>query len=278
MNKILISNITNQDLYNNQSSLILDGILHYDINKQELIKFTDTTDTTNNTEEEYEVIDKITDDNNDNNDNNNNDNNELEEYIKGVKEEIDRINKIMEFLVVNLDINKMTIPYYKVYDYSDLPKNLRTKVKSNSHIFDIKKFIMKNKINKEDIEAYSKKILNRSQLNFNLSENKIMIVFILMKIFNIYEYYHQNLNYSLKVLQENSELIKNKEKDGSYSNLININEIKNKEFMNLNDLKTSFSISYFDEIKNGYNKTGKIGTKIEINKNKDKDVYEIIFK
>lgn len=270
MNKILISNITNQDLYNNQSSLILDGILHYDINKQELIKFTDTTNTTNNTEEEYEVIDKITDDNNDKN--------ELEEYVKGIKEEIDRINKIMEFLVVNLDINKMTIPYYKVYDYSDLPKNLRTRVKSNSHIFDIKKFIMKNKINKDDIEAYSKKILNRSQLNFNLTENKIMIVFILMKIFNIYEYYHQSLNYSLKVLKENPELIKNKEKDGSFINLININETKNKELMNLNDLKTTFSISYFDEIKNGYNKTGKIGTKIEINKNKDKDIYEIIFK
>lgn len=270
MNKILISNITNQDLYNNQSSLILDGILNYDINKQELIKFTDTTNTTI-TEEEYEVIDKITDDNNDNN-------NELEEYIKGVKEEIDRINKIMEFLVVNLDINKMTIPYYKVYDYSDLPKNLRTKVKSNSHIFDIKKFIIKNKINKEDIEAYAKKILNRSQLNFNLSENKIMIVFILMKIFNIYEYYHQSLNYSLKVLKENPELIKNKEKDGSYINLININENKNKELMNLNDLKTSFSITYFDEIKNGYNKTGKNCSKLEINKNKDKDIYEIIFK
>lgn len=263
MNKTLISNITNQDLFNNQSSLILDGILNYDINKHELLKFT---------EEEYEVIDKITD-------NTSNDtSNEEEEYIKGVNDEIDRINKIIEFLVVNLDINKMTIPYYKVYDYSDLPKNLRTKVKSNSHIFDIKNFIMKNRINKDEIEIYSKKILNRNQLNFNLTENKIMIVFILMKIFNIYEYYHKCLNYSLKVLKENPELIKNKNKDGSYSNLITINETKNKELMNLNDLKTSFSINCIDEIKNGYTKTGKISSKIEINKNKDKDLYEIIFK
>ena len=77
-------------------------------------------------------------------------------------------------------------------------------------------------------------------------------------------------------MKENPELIKNKEKDGSYINLININITKNKELIDLNDLKTSFSISYFDEIKNGYNKSGKIGSKIEINK--DKDSYQIIFK
>lgn len=259
MNKILISNIINQDLYNNQPSLILDGILNYDMNKKELIKFTDTN---NNKEEDYEVIDKITDENI----------KEKEEYIKGIKDEIDRINKIMEFLVVNLDINKITIPYYKIYDYSDLPKNLRTKIKSNSHIFDIKKFIIKNKINKDEIETYSKKILNKSQLNFNLTENKIMIIFIIIKIFNIYEYYYQNLNYSLNVLNENSDLIKNKNKDNSYINLINID----KNLIDLNESKTIFSITYFDEIKNGYNKIGKNGTKIEININKDN--YQIFFK
>lgn len=258
----LIKNIVNKKLYDNQPSLNIDGLFIYDI-----LKFSNSI--IEKEEEDFVYINNI----NENESLNETEEKEKDDYINSLKNEIDRINKIMEYLIVNININKINIPNYKIYDYSELSKNIRTKIKNKKHIFDIKLFLIKNKINKDDIEILAKRFLNTNELQFNLSENKQMVLFILSKIIEIYNYYHKNLLYSLAIINEIPLLIKDKEKDNSYNNLININ----KDIININDTKTIITFNHFNLIKNAFNKTeNKITSKIEITKNKD--IFEIIFK
>jgi hypothetical protein len=123
------------------------------------------------------------------------------------------------------------------------------------------------------MEIIATKLFNTDTLNFNLSENKQMVLFILNKIIETYDLYHKNLLYSLAIINELPILIKEKEKDNSYKNLININ----KDIIDINDTKTIITINHFNLIKNTYNKSeNKITNKIEITKNKD--LFEIGFK
>ena len=259
----LINYIINKRLYDTQPSLNIDSLLLYNINNEEILKFNNNTN--DEDEDDFVYINNIT--------LNETEEKEKVDYIKSLEEEINRINKIMEYLIVNININKINIPYYKIYDYSELSKNIRTKVKSKNHIFDIKIFLIKNKVTKENMEIIAKKLFNTDNLNFNLSENKQMLLFILNKIIEIYDLYHKNLLYSLAVINELPILIKEKEKDNSYKNLININ----KDIIDINDTKTIITINHFNLIKNTYNKSeNKITNKIEITKNKD--LFEIGFK
>jgi hypothetical protein len=261
----IISNIINKNLYNNQPSLNIDSIFLYNINNEEILKFNKLTLDKN--EEDFVYII------NDNECLNEIEEKEKEEYIKSLQEEIARINKIMEYLVINININKINIPNYKIYDYSELSKNLRTKVKTKNHKFDIKLFLIKNKINKDEIKIIVKKFLNTTILDFNLNEYKLMLFFILSKIIDLYDFYHKNLLYSLEIIMELPLLIRDKEKDNSYKNLININ----KDIININDTKTIITFNHFNLIKNAFNKSeNKITSKIELTKNKD--IFEIIFK
>ena len=263
----LIKNIINKRLFDIQPSLNIDSLFLYNINNENILKFNNLT--LDKTEDDFVYINDI----NENEYLNEIEEKEKEDYIKTIQEEIIRINKIMEYLVINININKINIPNYKIYDYSELSNNLRTKVKTKNHKFDIKLFLIKNKINKDEIEIIAKRFLNTDILNFNLSENKQMVLFILSKIIEIYDYYHKNLLYSLAIINEIPLLIKDKEKDNSYSNLININ----KDIININDTKTIITLNHYNLIKNAFNKSeNKLTSKIELTKSKD--IFEIIFK
>jgi hypothetical protein len=259
----IINNIINKRLYNNQPSLNTNGLLLYNINKEEILKFNNLT--SDKSEEDFVYINDI----NENEYLNEIEEKEREEYIKSLQEEISRINKIMEYLIININLNKINIPNYKIYDYSELSKNLRTKVKTKNHKFDIKLFLIKNKINKNEIETIAKKFLNTNVLDFNLTEHKQMLLFLLSKIIDVFDYYHKNLLYSLEIISELPLLIRDKDKDNSYKNLINID----KDIININDTKTIFTFNHFNLIKNAFNKSE---NKIELTKNKD--IFEIIFK
>jgi len=258
-----ISDISNNFLYSSQPSLNINGIFNYDINKEILI-FNSNDISNNNSNEDFEIVEVE-----DINENKLNEEEEKEKilYINEIKDEILRINRIIEYLIINVDINKISIPYYKIYDYSELSKNLRTKIKNNNHIFDIKKFILKNRINNDEFKNLVKKSLNKEDVNLN--EFKQMTFFILLQIINIYDNYQKALKYSLAIIDKSPLIFKNKEQ------IINIS--KTKDFFNINDTNNSIIIHHLDLIKNTFSKEGKRTTKIEINKKKEKNSYEIIF-
>jgi|694.fasta_scaffold04684_5 hypothetical protein len=260
-NQFFINNILYKNIYENQPSLNTKGLFEYNINK-EILNYEKDND--NDKDKDYEIINDIELDENEEK--------EKEEYIKNINDEIKRVNSIIEYLIVNLNINKIIIPDYKIYNYDNLAKNLRTKVKKSNHIFDIKLFLLKNKITKDNTETIIKDFLNINDINFNLSESKQMIFFILNKIVHIYNLYNKSMLYSLKLLEENPNLIKNKD-NNSYMYLVNIN----KDFFNINETKTTISINHFNIINNAFNKDdNKSTTKIVINK--DKDNFIICFK
>jgi len=255
-NNFFINNILYTNIFENQPSLNTNGLFEYNINK-EILNYKKENE---NEDVDYEIINDTELDENEKK--------EKEEYIKNINDEIKRVNSIIEYLIVNLNINKIIIPDYKIYNYDNLPKTLRTKVKKSNHIFDIKMFLLKNKITKDNTEIIIKDFLNINDINFNLSESKQMIFFILNKIVNIYNLYNKSMLYSLKLLEENPNLIKNKE-----NNLVNIN----KDYFNINETKTTISINHFNMINNAYNKSdNKFTNKIVINK--DKDNFTISFK
>jgi len=261
MNEIFINNIYDNNLYEKQPNLNLNGIFDFNSNKLNFIN-----------DDDYEIL-NINEINNEITNEETNEDKERNDYKKRINEEIKRVNYIIEYLISNVDIYKIKLPNYKVYNYSDLSKNIRTKVKTKNHIFDINKFLIKNKINKSNIENISKKMFNKDII---LNDSKIIIIFILNIIFDIYNHYNKSLLYSLELLNKNPLVIRDKYKDKNdnyiYNSLININNL----IFNINDLKTSINIMHFNIIKNSYNKSGKLSNIIEINKVKDN--YEIIFK
>lgn len=142
METLFIKNIINRPLFDNTPDLNINGLFNYNPEKEELISFTKKC-------EEFEIIDKEIDD-------------ELkkkkEEMINVLINEKNRIIKILEYIIVNIDIFKIQLPFYKIYDYENISKFMKTKVKkhSNNNFFDIIKFNIKNNINKDKDNIISK--------------------------------------------------------------------------------------------------------------------------
>ncbi len=245
--------ICNQHLFNKIPDIKLNGIFNYYENKINIIEF----DIINKTDDFEFIVDV----------NNNSltiqDEEEKNKYLKELDEEILKIKKVIEYLLINVDILKIQIENFKIYDYSSMSKHIRNKIKC--HNFDIKHFITKNKINKNNLTNIIKETLNTTN-DINLNEYKLMSSFILLEILNIYNNYNKKLIYSKQLLEEIPIIIKDKE-----TKLVKID----KTIINLSN--DEILINHNGNIKNSYATNNKIGMFICIKKNKDKN-FVISFK
>ena len=248
METLFIKKLANEELFNKLPSVVLDDLFCFsDTNNTNEKQLTFINNDSNN-KEEYEYIINI--ENIDNTNLTDEEEKEKNNYIAMINEENTKINTIITYLINNCYLNKVTIPYYKVYDYSNTPNNLRRKIKTHNHIFDIKKFILKNKITSIDTN-YIKNMSN----------------FILTKSIELLYNYNKCLLYSLQILKEHSYLIRHKN-DYLVSIIPTFFTIINDEI----------TINHYNKIKNTYNKNdNKYSTIINIAKNKN-NIYEITFK
>ena len=258
MENLFIKTIINRQLFDNSSSLIFDGIFDYNPEKIDIVSFTKN-------QEEFEIIDKDIDDEL---------KNKKDEMIKVLNDEKKRIIKILEYLIINIDINKIQFPFYKIYDYDNVSNYMKNKIKkhSNNNFFDIVKFNIKNNINKnKDVIISQFSIMTNNKYYDNLNENKLAILFILIKIIEIFNIYLKSIHYSIDIINENPS---NTNEDF----LINMDN----KFFNITD--EDINIYHHNLIKNSFNKnidknkfsiTSSTIIKIKRNSNKN---FEIIFK
>jgi hypothetical protein len=223
-----ISSIYDNDIYLKTPNVSYKGLFDYYENKEEIIKY-NIVDIGNN--EEFEIIDKE-------GETHDIEKKELREgLIKGFEEERQRTKRVIEYLIVNIDVNKLELPYYKSYDYNDVPKYMKTKIKKHTNLFDIKVFMSKNKINKEYL-------INLFDLkDNNLSVNKLCIYHILYKIIELYNLYNKALIYSIELLKKYPNLL---DEDKYLDYLVKINP---NHFVIKND---EINILHVNEIKNAY--------------------------
>lgn len=272
MEQLFIKNIIDKELFNNQPNIIFDDLFNYYDTKETIISF----DNKNNNE--YIIIDKSDlnekniheIDNIDKSNLNEKEQEDKDTYIKNINDELARIKKVFEYLIVNIEFNKILIPNYKNYDYSNISNNLKSKIKSNNHIFDIKKFFIKNSINKNEFDIFISKIFNKNIIELNLNDIKRMSYYILIKIFELYNEYNKSLLYSLDLLNKYDFLFRNKE-----DYLININS----NYFNI--INDKIEINLFNTIKNLYSKNNKNNILksniLVISKNKN-NIFEFNFK
>lgn len=254
MENLFIKTIINREIFDNTPSLIIDGIFDYNPEKIDLVSF-------KKNQEEFEIIDKDIDEDL---------KKKREEMIKVLNEEKLRVIKILEYLIVNIDINKIQLPYYKTYDYNNVSNFMKNKIKkhSNNNNFDIVKFNIKNSINKNKdliISRFST-ITNIKHFD-NLNEIKLATFFILIKIIEIFDIYLKSIHYSIDIINENPL-------NTNEDYLINMDN----KFFNITD--DEINISHHNLIKNSFNKNNlniTPSTFIKIKRNSNK-IFEIIFK
>ena len=200
------------------------------------------------------------------------------DIIPKLKDEKSKIIKLLELLIVNIDIQKIQLPHFKIYNYENVANHMKTKIKkhSNNNYFDIIKFNLKNGINK-DKDLILETIKQMSNIDINKDDIKLAIYFILIKIINLFDCYLKCIHYSIELLNDEPSIIKNENfkdfiinLDNTYFNFvddeININHhnlIKNSYAKNVDKNKSSMSITS--------------STIIKLKKNSNKN-YEIYFK
>lgn len=258
MENLFIKNIINQQFFDNSPSLVIDGIFDYNPEKIDLISFTKI-------QEEFEIIDKDIDEEL---------KNKKDEMIKVLNDEKKRIIKILEYLIVNIDIHKIQLPFYKIYDYDNVSNLMKNKIKkhSNNNFFDIIKFNIKNGVNKnkEFIISQFSTMTNIKKFD-NLNEIKLATFFILIKIIEIFNVYLKSIQYSIDIINENPL-------NTNEDILVNMDN----KFFNITD--DEINIYHHNLIKNSFNKnidknkfsiTSSTIIKIKRNSNKN---FEIFFK
>ena len=258
MENLFIKNIINQQFFDNSPSLVIDGIFDYNPEKIDLISFTKI-------QEEFEIIDKDIDEEL---------KNKKDEMIKVLNNEKKRIIKILEYLIVNIDIHKIQLPFYKIYDYDNVSNLMKNKIKkhSNNNFFDIIKFNIKNGVNKnkEFIISQFSTMTNIKKFD-NLNEIKLATFFILIKIIEIFNVYLKSIQYSIDIINENPL-------NTNEDILVNMDN----KFFNITD--DEINIYHHNLIKNSFNKnidknkfsiTSSTIIKIKRNSNKN---FEIFFK
>jgi hypothetical protein len=257
METFFIKKIINRPLFDNSPSLIINGLFDYNTEKIDIVSFTKN-------QEEFEIIDK-----------------DIDEEIKKKKEEMinvlndekKRIIKILEYFIINVNINNIQLPFYKIYDYENISKFMKSKVKkhSNNNYFDIVKFNLKNGINK-DKELILSKISQMTNSNINvLNEIKLATLYIIIQIIELFNIYLKSIHYSIELINENPS-------NSNEEYLINMDN----KFFNITD--DEINICHHNFIKNTYNKnidknnfSITSSTIIKIKKNSNKN-YEILFK
>jgi hypothetical protein len=252
-----IKTIINRQLFDNSESLIINGILDYNPEKIDIISFSKN-------QEEFEIIDKDLDEDL---------KKKKEEMINVLNEEKRRIIKILEYFIVNVDINKIQLSFYKIYDYDNISKFMKTKVKkhSNNNYFDIVKFNIKNGINK-DKELIISKFFQMTNTNIEcLNEIKLATLYIIIQIIELFNIYLKSIHYSIELINDNPS-------NTNEDYLINMDN----KFFNITD--DEINIYHHNFIKNAYNKnidknnfSITSSTFIKIKKNSNKN-YEILFK
>lgn len=254
MEFLFIKKIINKNLFDLSNEVNYKDIFNYYPTKEELISFNNKDDSN-----DYEFILDI-----DNSPLNTEEEKQMIDYISCIKDEINKIKKVIEYLIVNIDLNKIKLLNYKKYDYDNTSKFIKSKIRSNNHNFDIKNFINKNKINKDDIIVKMKEMC--LIIDDNLNDTKLVINYILIKIIEFYNIYNKSLNYSLKLLEEYPYIFKNK---NEYLSIID------NKFLNITN--DEINIFHHKLIKNTYSTNNKYAESINIKKNKDKN-FEISFK
>lgn len=256
MEFLFIKKIIDRNLYSKSPDIKYNDILNYYPNKETIIEYNSYQDESN----DYEFIIDI-----DATPLTEKEEEEMKKFLLTLKEEINRIQKVLEYLIVNIDFNKLKLPNYKIYNYDNTPKFIKNKVKANSHNFDIKKFILKNKIDKNELVDKMKNILSCDSIDIS-NDSKLVINYILIQILDLYNYYHKSLTYSCKLLEEYPFSYRNKEEyltiiDNKYINITN----------------DEINIFHHKLIKNAFSASNKYGEIINIKRNKDKN-FEILFK
>jgi hypothetical protein len=257
MEFLFIKKVLNEQLFNKIPDIKFKGLFNYYENKINLI--------------EYEEIKNLSDDDfefimdTDTSPLNTDEEEKRNDLLLKLTEEINRIRKVFEYLIVNVEILKLLVPHYKIYDYSNVSRNIKSKIKSANHQLDIKKFLLKNKIEKDFINDKLNELLDTND-KYNLSEFKMMSTYIIIHIINIFNYYNKCLQYSKELLTEFPYIIRNSEEY-----LVKI------RFEIFNLTNDDININHMGLIKNSYTSTNKFGETINIHKNKDKK-FEILFK
>jgi hypothetical protein len=258
MENLFIKTIINRKLFDNSSSLNIEGIFDYNPEKIDLVSFIKN-------QEEFEIIDKEIDEEL---------KNKKDEMIKVLNDEKKRVIKILEYLIINIDTQKLQLPFYKTYDYNNVANYMKTKIKkhSNNNFFDIVKFNIKNgnNKNKDFIISQFSKMTNIKDID-NLNEIKLAIFFILIKIIEIFNIYFKSIQYSIDIINDNPL-------NTNEDYLINMDN----KFFNITD--DEINIYHHNLIKNSFNKNmdkNKLSitssTIIKIKRNSNKN-FEIIFK
>jgi len=257
MEFLFIKKVIDRNLFDNSIDLNINEIFNYYTNKEELIKFENkkTNDETN----DYEFIIDV-----DASPLNEKEEEEMKIYLSMLKEEINRIQKVIEYLIANVDVYKIKLLNYKNYDYDNTSKFIKSKIKSGNHNFDLKKFLMKNKINKDEIIEKFKQMTVKEIGAIN--DSKLATYYLLIKIMEFFNNYNKSLVYSVKLLEEYPYIYKNKDEY-----LCEINQ-KN---MNMNN--DEINIYHHSLIKNAYTTNNKYGDTINLKRGKDKN-FEMSFK
>jgi len=178
MEFLFIKKIIDRNLYSKSPDIKYNDILNYYPNKETIIEYNSYQDESN----DYEFIIDI-----DATPLTEKEEEEMKKFLLILKEEINRIQKVLEYLIVNIDVNKLKLPNYKTYNYDNTPKFIKNKVKSNTHNFDIKKFILKNKIDKNELADKMKNILSCDSIDIS-NDSKLVINYILIQILDLYNY------------------------------------------------------------------------------------------
>lgn len=264
METLFIKKVVNYELFNKRPSIVLDGLFSLNNKQEQLITFTE-----NNDNEDYEFILNI--ENIDKTDLNEDEEKERNNFITCINDEITKTANIMKYLIANIDLHKINVRHYKIYDYSNTPNHLKRKIKPHNHIFDAKKFIIKNCIDKTKMNTIISQItLSTSNEN---NELKLMAYFIISKIIDFYNTYNKCLLYSLEILKEHPYIIRYKD-----DYLVSINPTY---FTQKDD---TITIAHHNNIKNAFIKVDTTdnsnnnskSTLINISKNKNNN-YEINF-
>lgn len=257
MEFLFIKKIIDAQVFNKSANVDIKDIFNYYPTKTKLINFCNYTDSN---PDDYEFVIDI-----DSNPLTENEEEERTTYMNSLKEEVLKTTKVIEYLITNLEISKVKIANFKIYDYDNTSKYIKSKIKSNNHNLDVKKFIFKNKIDKDEIIRKIKEmgvIIDGSLIG----ELKLMTYFILIKIIDIYNIYNKCLVYSINLLEEYPFVIRNKDE---YLSIIDA------KFMNITN--DEINIYHHNLIKNSYNSNNKIGDTINLKKDKNKN-FEILFK
>jgi hypothetical protein len=255
MEFLFIKKIIDTQIFNKTADIDVKDIFNYYPTKEKLITFCNSNQNDGN---DYEFVIDV-----DSNPLSEKEEEERNTYMNSLKEEVLKVTKVIEYLIANLEVSKTKIANFKVYDYDNVSKHIKSKIKSGNHNLDVKKFILKNKIDKEAIIG---KIKEMGIDVSGVSELKLMTYFILIKIIEIYNIYNKCLVYSINLLEEYPFTIRNKEE---YLVMID------NKFMNITN--DEINIYHHNLIKNAYNSNNKLGDTINLKKDKNKN-FEILFK